>query len=358
MNAIGAGILGIGVYLPETIRRNDWWPDHVVSKWKDKAMHRRADEVPLARTPGVEAALRAMAELHDDPFGGSVERRVMKDDELSSDMEIVAARRALESAKVAASEIDAIISFTFCPDYLSCPTGAVVHQRLGLPKRCMTFSLEAACNSFGIQLSLADQAIRSGSMKRVLLVTSSAYSKVMPMEAPMSPWLGDGATAVVLGPVPAGRGILAYAHGTDSEAHSGMVCGVPGKRWYDEGRIIGYAEDKRMAQAIILRAVDHAKSVTGDALAKAGLTPNDVDFYAGHQGGPWMRRVTQEFSGMHRARSLDTFKAFGNLGAANIPLILSLAAHEGTLRDGDVVATFSAGTGMTYSSVVMRWGRD
>src|SRR5690606_22529986 len=80
MSTIQAGILGIGVYLPETVRRNDWWPAHVVAKWKEKALH-RVDNVPIPRTPGVEAALAAMNELREDPFNGAVERRVMADDQ-------------------------------------------------------------------------------------------------------------------------------------------------------------------------------------------------------------------------------------------------------------------------------------
>src|SRR5262249_52979969 len=161
-----------------------------------------------------------------------------------------------------------------------------------------------------MQMTLADQAIRSGSMKHVLVITSVAYSRFCPVEASIGAWMGDAATAVVVGPVSEGRGILSYAHGTEGEGHKAMVLGSPKKRWYDEGRIIGYSEDKAMAQSIILGAVDRCKDVVTDALDKVDLKPNDVDFYAGHQGGPWLRRVTQEFTGMHRARSLDTFKMF------------------------------------------------
>jgi len=112
-----------------------------------------------------------------------------------------------------------------------------------------------------------------------------------------------------------------------------------------------------MAQAIIVGSVDRCKEVVTDALAQVNLAPHDVDFYSGHQGGPWLRAVTQEFTGMDRARSLDTFRSFGNLGSVNIPLIWSMAQSEGLLRDGDLVASFSAGNGQTYSSMVLKWGR-
>jgi 3-oxoacyl-[acyl-carrier-protein] synthase-3 len=355
--ALAAGILGVGIYLPETIRHNDWWPATVVDRWRHKALH-NIDNISLARTDGVERALAEMAKLSDDPFNGAVERRVMRPDELSSEMEIEAGKRALKNACVRPEEIDMLITFSVCPDYLAGPWGAIVHERLGLPKRCFTLSVDGACNTFPGQLTMADQAIRSGRARRVLLVTSSAYSKLIPVEASIGAWMGDAASAVVLGAVSGGRGILSYTHGTEGAGYRAMVFGVPGKRWYDEGRTICYSEDKAMAQAIIVGAVDRCKEVVTDALAQIDLTPADVDFYAGHQGGPWLRRVTQEFSGMHRARSLDTFERFGNLGAVNIPLIWSIAEHEGLLRDRDLVATFSAGNGQTYSSVVLRWGHD
>jgi len=135
-----------------------------------------------------------------------------------------------------------------------------------------------------------------------------------------------------------------------------MVFGTGrGKRWYDEGRIFGYSENPEMAQGIILGSVDRCKEAMDEALAKVNLTTKDVNFYAGHQGGPWLRRVTQEFAGMTNAKTIDTYKSLGNLGAANIPMILAVAKRENLLRDGDVVTTFTAGTGHLYSTMVMKW---
>jgi 3-oxoacyl-[acyl-carrier-protein] synthase-3 len=352
---MNAGILGIGVHLPDTVRRNDWWPEAIVARWRERALH-RVEKLPLPRTAGVDRALAAMNALRDDPFNGAVERRVMTTEQWSSEIEIPAAREALLRSGVPASEIDLVISFSVVPDYLSAPTGSFVHEQLGLPKRCMTTSIEGACNSFAMQLTLADQAIRSGRARHVLLITSAAYSKLIPVDFSLGAWMGDGATAVVLGPVREDRGILSYAHGTEPAGCKAMVFGIPGARWYDEGRVICYSEDKAAAQAVILGAVDRCKDVITDALAQISLEPKDVDFYAGHQGGPWLRPVTQEFTGMDNARTLDTFERFGNLGAANIPLILAMAEREKLLHDGDLVATFSAGSGQTYAGVALRWG--
>ena len=112
-----------------------------------------------------------------------------------------------------------------------------------------------------------------------------------------------------------------------------------------------------MAQAIILGSVDRAQQIIPEALGKAGFTPADVDFYACHQGVPWLREVTQEYCGLDRARWVDTYASFASLSAANIPLVMSIGQREGLLRNGDLVAVFSGGTGETWASVVLRWGR-
>jgi 3-oxoacyl-[acyl-carrier-protein] synthase-3 len=352
-----AGILGIGVYLPENVRRNDYWPAAVVDRWRQKSLH-RIESVSIERTEGVQRALDAMAKLRNDPFNGSVERRVMDSDQWSSEMETVAAQRALADAGIDAAQIDALISFTLVPDYLCGPTGCVVHERLGLPQNCLTLSLDSACNSFPVQLTLADQMIRSGSARYVLLVQSAAFSRLVPDAAPVSPWLGDAATAVVVGPAPAGKGVLAATHRTDGTHAKGMVFGVPGKRWYEEGRTVCYAEDPEVAQVVILGAIDRARQVIPETLEKVGLRPSDVDFYGCHQGVPWLRPQTQEACGMDRARTVDTYTSFASVGAANLPLVMSVATREGLLREGDLVVLFSGGSGETWSSVALRWGRD
>src|SRR6476661_3273157 len=119
-----SGIWGIGIYLPETVRHNDWWPQSVVDQMRKRALH-RTERVPLPITEGVRRALDAQERYKNDPFNGAVERRVMNAEERSSDMETAAAARALENAQVEPGEIDAVISHTVCPDYLAGPTGAI-----------------------------------------------------------------------------------------------------------------------------------------------------------------------------------------------------------------------------------------
>jgi 3-oxoacyl-[acyl-carrier-protein] synthase III len=354
---IRAGILGIGVYLPETVRTNDFWSPALIAHWKAKTFRRTKGELPVPMSEGVRRVIAAMEKLEDDPFNGGVERRAMRPDELSSEMEIAAGREAIKNSGVDPQDIDAVISFTFCPDYLNTPTGCIVHEALGLGRRCMTFSMEGACNSFPIQLGLADQMIRSGTSKNILLIQSAGFSKTVSADSPMSPWFGDGATAVVVGRVAEDRGIIAQTHRTDGTRNHAVVCGIPGKQWYDDGQVIAYAADPPMAQAIVVNSAERSRQIIPELLEQNGFKPTDIDFYACHQGMPWLREVTQEYCGMTNARWVDTYKNFASLSGANIPLLMSIGLRERQLRDGDLVVVFSGGTGETWSSLIMRWGR-
>ncbi len=93
-----------------------------------------------------------------------------------------------------------------------------------------------------------------------------------------------------------------------------------------------------------------------EALASAGATAADVDYYASHQAQRWLRKVTSDLIGFTKARGVDTFPWAGSVLAANIPLQLDVAQREGLLRDGDLVATYAGGVGVTSSAMVLRWG--
>lgn len=138
--------------------------------------------------------------------------------------------------------------------------------------------------------------------------------------------------------------------------HDGMVFGVPGKKWFEDGRIVGYPKKAAVAWRMLLSIADFGKDVLGAALEDAGLTVDEVQFYASHQATAWFRAVTQEHAGMHDAKSTDTFPWAGSLSAANIPLVLAIGEREGLLKHGDIVAAYSGGNGITYSGLTMRWG--
>lgn len=297
-----------------------------------------------------------MAGLGDDPFHGSRERRVLPDHIAPSIMETQACQQALAKAGIPPQSIDFLLGFGTVPDHLGVPNVCTVHRQLGLPERCLSLSTDASFNAFSAQLELAAGLVASGTYQYGLLYQSSALTRLIAMDAHYAPWFGDGATAVVVGPATEGSGLLASAHGTDGSLAEAMVAGIPGRRWYEDGRIWWYPRDRNAAQTLFLDVADRAAQVARAAMAAAGVTAKQIGFYAAHQPTAWFRQVTQEHIGLTHARALDTFPWAGSLGPANVPLVLATAHNEGLLRDGDIVVTHSGGLGVTWSSQVLRWG--
>jgi 3-oxoacyl-[acyl-carrier-protein] synthase-3 len=215
---------------------------------------------------------------------------------------------------------------------------------------------ESAANAFISQISMAAPMIESGAIGYALLVQSSNMSALLRNDEPVSPWFGDAAAAVVLGPQREGYGILSTSHRTRGEYHESLVGGVPGGRWYEEGATRIYSADETAARRSFLRIPDFASEVTSEALANAGLAPADVDFYAAHQPTAWFREVTQKHLGLTKARYVDTFHFTASVFGANIPISIDIARREGQLRTGDVVLMHAGGVGLTYSALTLRWG--
>ena len=357
------GILGIGSHLPSEIRTNDWWPEAVVARWRQRQGGSFAAPTELvadggsALSEGARRVAAAIAAERDDPFQGVRERRVAPDGTYASDMEVAAASEAMRAAGVEAGEIDFVLSYSTVPDYLMAPNACAVHHKLGLKQSCLSLATEGACNSFLIQLALAEQLLGGGRFSRGLLVQSSMCSRLVPPEQPSSAILGDAATAVVVGRVGEGYGLLGRAHATDGTHFNALAVGVPGKRWYEEGRNVFYAADRDVARSLILNVADRAREATSAALREAGLGTDDVSFYASHQGTSWLRTVTQAHSGLDAALSVDTFPFAASVMGVNVPLVLAVASRERKLVDGDVAVVFSGGLGETWSSLVLRWGR-
>jgi 3-oxoacyl-[acyl-carrier-protein] synthase-3 len=351
------GIHAVGAYLPDNVRDNDWWSSEIVEEWR----HRRRDRSgPPAGAPdftdGMRRALTALAEIQEDPFLGMRRRHVAAPGETSIDLEMAAVEDALARCGVDRAEIDLLLVNSSLPEDLNAPNGCLLHHRLGLAERCFTMSTAAACNAFLMHLSIAEQMIRAGQARYALLVYSALTSPILDPRMPLSCIFGDGAAAVVVGPVSAGRGLLGRAHRTDGRYHDVLKIGAPGRPWWQAGSTVMYAEDGAAGFDMLLRIPDSARQVVHEALAQAGSAPGDVDFYASHQGTAWLRRVSQEHIGLTAARSFDTFSCAGNLGPVNIPLVLANALREDLLHDGNLVSMYSGGSGITWSGVVLRWG--
>lgn len=353
------GILGLGTYLPPDVRKNEWWPREVVQRWTDdiEAMIRSRASKPVEVPEPARMVFEAMSATALDPFRGAQERHVLPMECKASEMEIPAAEAALADAGVTPDQIDFILTSSWVPDYISVPTACAVHRALGAPERCLAAVVDGACNSFAIQFRMAQGLIASGGYRCGLLVQSQHGSAIQDVNEHWSAWHGDGAAAEVVGPVSEGRGLLSSAFFADGQNYEGMVIGVKGKRWFEEGRCLWHERDHEAVRRMLASMPDRARTAIHAALESANLTVSDVDFYASHQPAAWFRGLTQKAAGLTRARSFDTFPLTGTLSSANIPMVLYEGRRRGLLHEGDVVVTFAGGSGETWAAMALRWGR-
>jgi 3-oxoacyl-[acyl-carrier-protein] synthase-3 len=349
-----ATILSVGMHLPPQVRRNDWWTQEVVASWHTRPQS--AGPGVRARTPAEARILDEMSKQAVDPFQGSVTRYVMPDDMTLVDLEAQAAKEAIDRAHLAPDAIDAILGHSVSPDRLLGNPTTSLHARLGIKDDCLSLQVDAAPYSFIGQLTLADALIRAGEARHVLLVQSSAASRLVDPTSPISPIFGDGATAVIIGPT-TGEGILGAVHYTDGRYPDTLVASVPGGRWFDPGRVTIHIPDPALMGDVLLQTADVCKRSIAAVLAKCARRADSVDFLCMYQGTPWLQAIVRDICGFKPTiRCSQTFSTVGHLFSAMLPAGLYLAQRTGALHENDLVIVTGGGTGMTYGAVLLRWG--
>ncbi|MEO6953944.1 MAG: 3-oxoacyl-[acyl-carrier-protein] synthase III C-terminal domain-containing protein [Polyangia bacterium] len=356
------GILGLGTYLPDHVRTNDWWPADDVAGWKKKRLNRMTRGAIPEGIPHTEGVLLTAAEMDRnaaDPFDGGLERRVIGEHQSSCDMETLAGERALANAGLTGNDIDLLLLTSTAPDYLCASNAAPVHMRLGMRPDILALETNGACNGFMLQLQTADLILRSGRCKYALVIQSSPISRLMDKRDAHSVWYGDGATAMVLGPVSEGHGILSVVSRNDGSCIRALPACVENDAnpWYEGGKLALRTLDPMTGRRMLLTSADLGKQVLTDCALQAGVTMKDVDFFACHQASAWFRTAAQKIIGLEHARTVDTFSWAGNMTGANVPLVLEVGVRENLIKDGDLVAMYAGGGGMTWSGALVRWGR-
>jgi 3-oxoacyl-[acyl-carrier-protein] synthase-3 len=272
-------------------------------------------------------------------------------------MEELAAKDALEDSAIDPQSIDLLLTHTVVPDFLLGNPGCLTHQRLGLARSCMTIQTDAAAYSFVAQLAVANAMIRAGQAHRALLIQSCVATRLIDPENPGSPLVGDGASAIVVGPTHTDSGLKGFAHFTDGNYPRTLIMSVPGRTWYSDGAAWMHVADPAQMAEVFLQTADVCKESVDAVLASTGLSARDIDFLCVYQGTPWLRSVVQAYLGLEHCRSFETFEQYGYLSSAMIPVNLALASRSGALHDGDTVLLTGGGTGMTFGAAIVRWGR-
>jgi 3-oxoacyl-[acyl-carrier-protein] synthase-3 len=363
----GTCIGGIGIYIPDEVRTNDFWPDHVVAEWvraRESLEGLKGDAQTSAHH--IHPALKKeLVKLKGDPFAGLARRRVAPERMLPSDMEKMAATMAMESAHVSPEDVDAIMSFSIPPDETEYPNAYRIHRDLGL-KNAVAFAVVGLCHSVAYMTDIADRYISSGRYRNVLAVASAKYSNVADYTDQLSGMMGDGAVAFVLTRCPKGVGIIASCHRTDSEftdslAFEERLPKIPTPVHSNYGpqqmqyRFYMTNRDPESTKHMFARLPYWAQSTCRPVLDSTGMTPGDVDVLITNAATAYYAKAVANILEIDESKIEDNVMEFNNMGPSNWGVNLYTALRSGRIRSGSRVLVFSHGGGANYGAFVILW---
>jgi 3-oxoacyl-[acyl-carrier-protein] synthase-3 len=283
---------------------------------------------------------------------GIAERRIAGPGETASSMGEKASRMALEAAGLVPEDIDLIIVGTGTPDRVFPSTACLLQHRLGI-RQCAAFDVQAACSGFIFALSVADQYIRAGSARRVLVVGSELNSKLVDWSDRSTCILfGDGAGAAVLG-VSERPGLLSTHIHSDGQYQdllyvpNSMVTGDSGMGEDDTPYI------KMQGNEVFKVAVNTLGRIVDETLEANGLQKTDVDWLVPHQANIRIITATAKKLKMPMEQVVVTVERQGNTSAASIPLALDEAIRDGRIQRGQTVLMEAFGGGFAWGSALL-----
>lgn len=351
---IKSRIAGVGHYVPENVYTND-----DLAKLMDTS-----DEWIKERT-------------------GIKERRfATKHKETTTTLGYEASKVALERAGITAEDVDFIIFATLSPDYYFPGCGVLLQRALGITKSEIgALDVRTQCTGFIYALSVADQFIKSGMYKNILVVGAEMHSSGLEFATRgrgVSVIFGDGAGAVVLQPSEGDNGIEnseLHSDGTNAEVLSLSSPGSHGGFHSDDKDQFGFPPEDELGEIFITdkmvkdghlyphmdgkvvfkKAVVKFPEVIVSSLAKIGKTPADLSLLIPHQANLRISQFVQKSLGLGDDQVFNNIQKYGNTTAASIPLALSEAWEAGLIKDNDHICLAAFGSGFTWGSVIIKW---
>ena len=292
-------------------------------------------------------------------------RHVIKGTDTTASMGVKAAQKAIENAGIDKEEIDFIVFATLSPDYYFPGPGVLVQRDLGIGT-VGALDIRNQCSGFVYGISVADQYVKSGMYKNVLVIGSEVHSTGLDMTTRgrgVSVIFGDGAgAAVVSRESEEGKGILSthlHSEGQHAEELSLIAPGM-GKRWITD--IIADNDPEEVSyypymngQFVFKNAVVRFSEVIMEGLKTNGLGPEDIDMLIPHQANLRISQFIQGKFGLGDDQVHNNIMKYGNTTAASIPIALTEAYQEGKIKSGDLVVLAAFGSGFTWGSVIIRW---
>jgi 3-oxoacyl-[acyl-carrier-protein] synthase III len=313
-------------------------------------------ELRLTNQDLVERLAKTGLETSDEWIktrSGISARHFAAENELTSDLAVKAAQAALESAGITSSDLDLIILATSTPDHLGGfpSTACVVQDKLGAHTSCAAFDVQAVCAGFTYTLAIADAFIRSGSYKKVLVIGAETFSRILNFQDRGTCVLfGDGAGAVVL-EASKEAGILSTALHADGSQRD-ILC-VPGRS--GNGEVHGSPFMTMDGPAVFKLAVKVLEQVAHEALDKANLKPDQIDWLVPHQANIRIMEGTAKKMGMSMDKVIVTVHEHGNTSAASIPLALDSGVRSGQIKRGQHLLLEGVGGGFAWGAVAIKY---
>lgn len=292
-------------------------------------------------------------------------RHVVKGEDTTASMGVKAARIAIERAGIDKNDIDFIVFATLSPDYYFPGPGVLVQRDLGI-KTVGAIDVRNQCSGFVYGLSLADQYVKSGMYKNVLVIGSEVHSAGLDFTTRgrgVSVIFGDGAGAVVVSrEEDLGKGILSshlHSEGEHAEELSLIAPGM-GKRWVLDIIAENDPEDTSYypymnGQFVFKNAVQRFSEVIMEGLKTNGLEPSDINLLIPHQANLRIAQFIQRKFRLRDDQVYNNIMKYGNTTAASIPIALTEAWEMGKIKDGDLIVLAAFGSGFTWGSCIIRW---
>ena len=303
------------------------------------------------------ADFEGMVETSDEWIAqrtGIRQRHIAADDETTASLGELAARAALADAGMTPDDIDLIVLATSTPDNTFPATAVNIQDRLGM-RHGFAFDMQAVCTGFVYALTTADLYIKGGLAKRVLVIGSETFSRILDWsDRGTCVLFGDGAGALVVeaeenAGALADRGIIAASLRSDG-AHKD-------KLFVDGGpSTTGTVGQLRMeGREVFKHAVGMITDVIETTFAQAGVTAEDIDWFVPHQANKRIIDASAKKLNIADEKVVTTVQLHGNTSAASVPLALSVAVADGRIKQGDLVLLEAMGGGFTWGALLLRW---
>jgi len=287
---------------------------------------------------------------------GIRERRFV-DGESTADLATAAARQALEAGGIGSEELDCLIVATSTPDMILPATACMVQKNIGAT-RAVAFDLNAVCSSLVFAVETADNFIKSGKYRKVMVIGADTYSKILDFQDKSTcPLFGDGAGAIIFGATEQRSGILASAIWSDGKGWELIQVPSSGSRTPITAETIASRDNtfKMEGKKVFVFATDVIPRIIEELTARAGVSASDLDYIIPHQANVRMIDFIAKKFNIPKERFLLNLDRYGNTAAASVGLALDENLRNGIIRPGNLILMMGFGGGLSWGGMVVQF---